>query len=105
MDGNSNSRRCQSMSMQRPAQESVAAELSNLRRWSIHDLRARWRTLFRAEPPSAFGPDLLRRSIAQKLQENAYGKLSPTVQRELNRIVAVLEKSPANRVNLPRRIK
>ena len=64
------------MPMQSPAQESVAAELTKLTGCSIHDLRARWRALFRNEPPPAFGPDLLRRSIAHKLQEDAYGKLS-----------------------------
>jgi hypothetical protein len=92
------------MPIQSRAQETLVAELTNLPRCSIHDLRTRWRTLFRGEPPPAFGPDLLRRSIAQKLQEDAYGKLSPTAQRGLNRIVALLEKSPTNRIDLPRRI-
>ena len=92
------------MPAQSPVQEPVAVELTKLPRCSIHDLRTRWRALFRGEPPPAFGPDLLRRSIAQKLQEVAYGKLSPTAKRELNRIVALLEKSPTNRIDLPRRI-
>ena len=93
------------MPMQSPAQEPVAAELTKLPGCSIHDLRERWRALFRSEPPPAFGPDLLRRSIAQKLQEDAYGKLSSAAQRELNRIVAALAKNPAARIELPRRIK
>lgn len=93
------------MPVQSPAQEAVAAELIKLPSCSIHDLRERWRALFRGEPPHAFGPDLLRRSIAQKLQEDVYGKLPPTVQRELNRIVASLGKNPAARIELPRRIK
>jgi hypothetical protein len=93
------------MPIQSLADDAVAAELESLLRCPIHDLRARWRALFRGEPPPAFGPDLLRRSIAQKLQEELYGKVSATVQRELNRIVAELEKSPTNRIQLPRRIK
>ena len=93
------------MSTQSPAQEPVAAELAKLPGCSIHALRERWRGLFRHEPPPAFGPDLLRRSIAQKLQEDAYGKLSPAAQRELNRIVASLERNPTARIDLPRRIK
>ena len=32
-------------------------------------LRQRWRAVFRTDPPPAFGPDLLRRSIAQRIQE------------------------------------
>lgn len=92
------------MPTQSPAQEAVSAELNKLPQNSIHELRGRWRILFGSEPPTAFGPDLLRRSIAQKLQEDAYGKLSPTVQRELNRMVAALERTPRNRIDMPRRI-
>ena len=92
------------MPIQSPAQEQVEAELTKLPDCLIHELRERWRALFRGEPPPAFGPDLLRRSIAQKLQEDAYGKLSSVAQRELNRIVASLAKNPMARLELPRRI-
>jgi len=91
--------------MQSLIQEPIEGELAKLPGCSICDLRKRWCTLFDAPPPPAFGPDLLRRSIAQKIQENAYGKLSPTTQRELNRIITSLEKSPTGRIELPRRIK
>jgi hypothetical protein len=91
--------------MQNHSQEQVANELLKLPEYRIGGLRARWRALFDADPPEAFGPDLLRRSIAQKIQEDAYGKLSPATQRELNRIVTSLEKSPTGRIELPRRIK
>lgn len=93
------------MPMQSPVQEVVTAELTTLPGCSIHALRERWRTLFRTEPPTAFGPDLLRRSIAQKLQEDAYGKLASTAQRELTRIIVSLEKNLTTRITLPRRIK
>ena len=93
------------MPIQSPAQESVAVELTKLTGYSIHDLRERWRVLFCDEPPPAFGPDLLRRSVAQKLQEDAYGKLSSAAQRQLNRFIAALQKSPGARIELPRRIK
>ena len=105
MDGTFTWWRRQSMPMQSPVQGAVTAELTKLPGCSIHDLRARWRTLFHNEPPPAFGPDLLRRSIAQKLQEDAYGKLSAASQRELSRIVTTLQKSPGGRIELPRRIK
>ena len=93
------------MSNQSPAQELVTTELAKLPGCSIHTLRERWRALFRGKPPPAFGPDLLRRSIAQKIQEDAYGKLSAMAQRELNRIVASLGKNLTARIDLPRRIK
>ncbi|MCV5754119.1 DUF2924 domain-containing protein, partial [Escherichia coli] len=54
----------------------VEAELGQLGSMPIAALRARYRQLFRSDPPPAFGPDLLRRSIAQQIQEKAYGGLS-----------------------------
>ena len=87
-----------------PAQETVAVELSELHQRSIDDLRARWRALFRAEPPTAFGPDLLRRSIAQKLQENTYGGLDRATAQLLNQLIAQSAKSNG-KVVVPRRIK
>jgi Protein of unknown function (DUF2924) len=68
-------------------------------------LRARWRGEFRCDPPPAFGPDLLRRNLAYKLQEDAYGKLASATQRELDRLVTQLQKNPSARPALPRRIK
>jgi hypothetical protein len=93
------------MLTQSPVQQPVETELAKLSGCSIHDLRARWRGLFPRDPPLAFGPDLLRRSIAQKLQEDAYGGLSSVAQRELNRIIASIARNPTARLELPRRIK
>ncbi len=45
-------------------------------------LGSEWRRIYRSEPPR-LSPDLLRRGIAYRLQERAYGKLSPHVARVL----------------------
>lgn len=82
--------------------ENNFAELS---RAPLLQLRQRWKVVFRAEPPAAFGPDLLRRSIAQRLQEQHYGGLSASVQRQLNQIVKVLASKPGGVDHLPKRIK
>jgi Protein of unknown function (DUF2924) len=66
-------------------------------------LRNRYLSLFGRDPPKAFGPDLLRRSVAQKMQENAYGGLSKAMQRELDRLVAAMITRPGERVVVPRR--
>jgi hypothetical protein len=77
---------------------SPAPELeSELRRVAVEpkaQLRARYISLFEHDPPRAFGPDLLRRSVAQRMQENAYGGLSKATQRELNRLVSALIAKP-----------
>jgi hypothetical protein len=80
-------------------------DLAELARASIQCLRLRWQSVFRSEPPAAFGPDLLRRSIAQKLQEQHYGGLSPAAQRQLNQIVKAIAGKPNGRIELPKRIK
>jgi hypothetical protein len=79
--------------------------LTELATSSIGTLRSQWRALFSTPPPPAFGPDLLRRSIAFKLQEQVYGARSTGSQRDLDRLIAAIEKAPAGKIALPRRIK
>ena len=88
-----------------PADPEVAAELERLPKMPIRDLRSRYRELFRAEPPKAFGPDLLRRSIAHRIQERAYGGLSVDDRRLLDQLVRAAQAKPNGRLELPRRIK
>ena len=83
----------------------VEAELDRLPTMRIVDLRNRYRELFRAQPPKAFGPDLLRRSIAYRIQERAYGGLSREHQGLLDQLVKAARAKPNGRLELPRRIK
>jgi hypothetical protein len=71
----------------------------------IAELRCRYRELFRTEPPKAFGPDLLRRSIAHRIQERTYGGLSREHQRLLDQLVKAARAKPNGRLELPRQIK
>ena len=83
----------------------VKAELDRLPTTPIVDLWKRYRELFRTEPPKAFGPDLLRRSIAHRIQEKAYGGLSASTRRLLDELVKAAMAKPNGRLELPRRIK
>jgi hypothetical protein len=87
------------------ADPEVEAELVRLPKLPIVDLRNRYRELFRIEPPKAFGPDLLRRSIAHRIQERTYGGLSRQHQRLLDQLVRAAQAKPNGRLELPRRIK
>jgi hypothetical protein len=49
------------------ADPAVEAELERLPTTPIAELRKRYRELLRTEPPNAFGPDLLSRSIAHTI--------------------------------------
>ena len=82
----------------------IEAEVERLRSMPIVELRALWRAKFKSEPPKAFGPDLLRRSIAYKIQENAYGGLDRTTARLLKQLMEQFAKTNG-RIVLPRRIK
>jgi Protein of unknown function (DUF2924) len=89
----------------RRADPAVEAELDRLPGMPIAQLRTRYHALFRTNAPAAFGPDLLRRSIAQRIQEKAYGGLPPRSQRLLNQLVKAASAKPNGRLELPRRIK
>jgi hypothetical protein len=71
----------------------------------IAQLRQRYRELFRTDPPDAFGPDLLRRSVAHQIQVKAYGALPRSVQRQLDLLIKAYAAKPTGRLVLPLRIK
>ena len=89
----------------RPADPAVEAELERLPTAPIAHLRKRYVELFRSPPPKAFGPDLLRRSIAQRIQEKAYGGLPRSTQRLLDQMIKDFAARPDARIVVPRRIK
>ena len=89
----------------RSTDPAVEDELDRLATMPIARLRARYREVFRGDPPQAFGPDLLRRSIAHRIQEKAYGGLSRPAQRLLDQAMKAFAAKPIGKIVLPRRIK
>src|SRR6195256_4569773 len=87
------------------ADPAVEAELDRLAVMPIAQLRVRYREVFLSDPPKAFGPDLLRRSIAHRIQEKAYGGLSRSTQRLLDQMMKAYVAKPNGKIVLPRRIK
>ncbi len=84
--------------------DEIEAEIKRIQSMTIVELRALWRAKFKSEPPEAFGPDLLRRSIAQNLQEEAYGGLDRKTSRLLNQLMVQSAKTNG-KIVAPRRIK
>lgn len=82
----------------------IEQELTDLLHRSTKQLRAQWRELFRRKPPSSFARDLLRRSIAYRIQEQAYGGLAPEIQREIEQLVKQLKKNPIPKIEQTRHI-
>jgi hypothetical protein len=89
----------------RPTDPAVEDELDRLAVMPIAQLRVRYREVIRTDPPKAFGPDLLRRSIAHRVQEKAYGGLSSSTRRLLDQLVKAAMAKSNGRLELPRRIK
>jgi hypothetical protein len=87
------------------ADPAVEAELDRLAVMPIAQLRVRYREVFRTDPPKAFGPDLLRRSIAHRIQQRVYGGLSRSTQRLLDQMMKAFVAKPNGKIVLPRRIK
>lgn len=90
--------------MSTDADGEIEAKINCIQPMSIAELRALWRAKLNSEPPEAFGPDLLRRSIAQKLQEDAYSGLDRATLRLLNQLIAQSAKTNG-KIVVPRRIK
>jgi hypothetical protein len=88
-----------------PADPAVEEELGRLATTPIARLRVRYREMFRTDPPQAFGPDLLRRSIAHRIQEKAYGGISRPAQRLLDQMIKAFAAKPNGKIVMPRRIK
>jgi hypothetical protein len=89
----------------KPADPAIEAELDRLAVMPIVQLRLAWAKLFRKDPPKSFGPDLLRRSIAHRIQEKAYGGLSRPAQRLLDQAMKTFAAKPNGKIVLPRQIK
>lgn len=60
----------------------LTAQLNELSALPPAKLRAKWRELFRKTAPD-LTPDLLRRSIAWRLQERRHGGLTPAVKKQI----------------------
>lgn len=76
------------------ADEEVAREVARLVGLPLPELRAEWHRWHpERQMPTRLSRDLMVRTIAWKLQEQAHGALSPVIYRKLERLAAQLERS------------
>lgn len=69
--------------MKRSATIDVATKLAELDTMPRTELRAAWRKLFRTEPPSRLGSDMMKLAVGWKLQTQCFGSLPKKVERQL----------------------
>ena len=79
----------------------VKAEVDRVRSLGIAALRARWRVMFGGAPPPGLTKDIIRRVIAHRIQEDAFGGLDRDTIKLLDR----LARGEKTRTELNRRLK
>ena len=65
---------------------SIDDEIAHLRDLDLHGLRARWKSIFRQQPPSHLPRHLLFAVLAYRLQADELGDLDPATARLLRQI-------------------
>ena len=65
---------------------SLDDEIAHLRDLDLHGLRARWKSMFRQQPPSHLPRHLLFAVLAYRLQADELGDLDPATARLLRQI-------------------
>jgi len=62
----------------------VEIEIGVLADLNLPALRERWRKLYGSEPPVRMSPELMLRAVAWRIQEEAFGGLSPSLKAKLS---------------------
>jgi len=80
------------MENQKNMENGVRSELLALQRLAMPQLIEKWRNLFNTEPPK-YGEVFMRRRLAYRIQELAYGGLSNVAVRKLSSVNAQVRRS------------
>lgn len=75
-----------------PDRATILAQVAALSRLDRTEMQERWRALFDTEPPG-YGTELMRRRIAYRIQELAYGGISTATRQRLRDIDAAAQRS------------
>lgn len=81
-----------------PDRRAVVSQVTALAPLDLDQLRGEWRRLYGTDPPG-LGRDLLRRRLAYRVQELAYGGLSPATRERLRQIEAAASAKPKPRTD------
>ena len=64
----------------------VEAEVNRIGSLGIAALRARWQLMFAGPPPAGLTKDIIKRLIAHRIQERAFGGLDRETKKLLDRL-------------------
>ena len=72
----------------------VEAEVNRVRSLGIAALRARWRFMFGGSPPAGLSKDIIKRLMAYRIQEDAFGGLDRETKKLSEATVATTSRIP-----------
>ena len=75
----------------------VEAEVDRIRSLGIAELRARWRLMFGGSPPARLSKNIIKRLMAYRIQEDAFGGLDRETKKLLDRLARGSKPSPMTR--------
>jgi Protein of unknown function (DUF2924) len=79
----------------------VEAEVGRIRSLGVAALRTRWRLMFGGPPPTGLTKEIIKRLMAYRIQQDAFGGLD----REMKKLLARLARGGKMRAELNRRLK
>ena len=81
--------------------QSVLKQLSTLPNMNTKELQDVWTSIFDSEPPDHKNPTLMRRKLAWRIQELAYGGLSQDAKKTLEKLKKNPDQRAKRKKNLP----
>ncbi len=66
--------------------QNIGSEIEELGGLDLQELRSKWKELFDQNPPAFRSPDIFRRMLAARIQERAFGGLSPDAKAKLKKL-------------------
>ncbi len=73
--------------------QNIGSEITELKGLDLEGLRSRWNELFDQNPPAFRSPDIFRRMLAARIQERAFGGLSPDAKARLKKLAKAFERN------------
>jgi hypothetical protein len=74
-------------------EENIEAEINELHGLDLGRLRSKWKDLFGQTPPAFRSPDTFRRILAFRIQERAFGGLTPDTKARLRKLAKAFDRA------------
>ena len=73
--------------------QNIGSEITDIKCLDLEGLRSKWKELFDQNPPAFRSPDIFRRMLAARIQERAFGGLTPDAKTRLKKLAKAFERN------------